>query len=294
MASSLRTLLDRGSSTSLASGPQPAYLEGQYQSMMFVNRCTQTYDTSYGKGCIDWWCLPSSATYFSVEAWGGGGGGAGSSDCGCNFGWPGGSGAYVKKIFTSTEVAAAAGTCYCMCVSPASCCSPDQTCGYKGCRSYVVGSGLSNFCADGGEPGCTLFCMTGCGGNWTGMCPHPCFSNCACYYDCTDPQVTGVPGRHGYIYTNFHCENNWCYYATIFPGPPQEGNSDTVYKLVRFCGNTEASHDRCKVPGYMQTFFRGGEGQISIGVGGNSTRVCGDGCCCGWNGGPGMIKINWK
>lgn len=294
MAQSLRSLLDKGSSDSINSGPQPAYLEGNYESMSFVNRCSQNHDTSYGKGCFCPWCLPSGATYVEMEAWGGGGGGAGSSDCGCVFGWPGGSGAYVKKQFSEAEVTSAAGTCYCMCVAPSSCCSPTMSCGYKGCRSYIVGSGLSNFCAEGGEPGCAFFCMTGCGGNWTGMCPHPCFSNCACYFDCSDAGTTGVPGRHGFLYTDVHSSSDWCYYRTIFPGPPMDGFTDTVYRSVRFCGNTEASHDRCKVQGYMQTGFLGHNEFISIGIGGNSTRVCGDGCCCGWQGGPGMIRINWR
>lgn len=294
MAQSLRTLLDVGSSDSLRSGPQPAYLEGDYESMTFVNRCSQSYNTDYGKGCFCPWCLPSGATYASFEAWGGGGGGAGSDGCGCVFGWPGGSGAYVKKTFSSTEVAAADGTCYCMCIGPASCCSPTMSCGYKGCRSYIVGSGLSGFCADGGEPGCARYCMSGCGGNWTGMCPHPCFTNCACFYDCTEAGVTGVPGRHGLLYVNSHNSGNWCGYQQIMVAPPMDGHGDVVYKAVRFCGNTEASHDRCKANGYAQNGMLGGDGIIAVGLGGNSTRVCGDGCCCGWNGGPGMIRINWK
>ena len=296
---SLRSLLDIGSSDSLISGPQPAYMEGDYESMYFHNRCTQQYNTDYGKSCIDWWQLPSDVTAVTMEVWGGGGGGAGScnpgnNDCGCNFGWPGGSGAYAKKTFTKAEAISARGTCYCMCTSPASCCSPNMTCGYKGCKSYIVGSGLTNFCADGGEPGCTQFCMSGCGGNWTGMCPHPCYTNCACYYDCTDATVTGVPGRHGFLYTNFHCSSNWCYYSQVFAGPPFDGNNDTVYHLVRFCGNTEASTDRCKAGGFMAAGMRGDSGNIPVGVGGNSTRTCGDGCCCGWSGGPGLIRINWK
>ena len=291
---SLRTLLGKGSTSSLTSGPQPAWLEGDYESMNFINRCSQSHDTNYGKGCFCPWCLPTGVTFVEMSMWGGGGGGAGSGSCGCNFGWPGGSGAYIKKSFSASEVAAAAGTCYCMCVSPASCCSPNETCGYRGCRSYIVGSGLTNFCAEGGMPGCTRFCMSGCGGNWTGVCPHPNSTDCACYYECAEAGVSGVPGRHGYIYTNTHSSGNWCYYQTWFAGPPNEGHNDTVYKAVRFCGNTEASHDRCKVPGLMNTGFRGGEDNISVGVGGNSTRVCGDGCCCGWAGGPGMIRINWK
>jgi hypothetical protein len=291
---SLRTLLGKGSTESLTSGPQPAWLEGDYESMNFINRCSQRHDTDYGKSCFCPWCLPSGVTFVEMSMWGGGGGGAGSGSCGCNFGWPGGSGAYIKKSFSDSEVAAAAGTCYCMCVSPASCCSPSETCGYRGCRSYIVGSGLTNFCAEGGMPGCTRYCMSGCGGNWTGVCPHPNSTDCACYYECAEAGISGVPGRHGYIYTNTHSSGNWCYYQTWFAGPPNEGHNDTVYKAVRFCGNVEASHDRCKVPGLMNTGFRGGEDNISVGVGGNSTRVCGDGCCCGWPGGPGMIRINWK
>lgn len=294
MAQSLRTLLDRGSTTSLTSGPQPAFLEGDYESMSFINRCTEAHNTDYGKGCFCPWCLPSGVTFVEMEVWGGGGGGAGSGSCGCVFGWPGGSGAYAKRLFTDSEVSTAAGTCYCMCTAPSSCCSPTMECGYKGCRSYIVGSGLSNFCADGGEPGCAQFCMSGCGGNWTGMCPHPCMPNCACYYDCADAQVTGVPGRHGYLYVNTHNSGNWCAYQSIIPGPPQDGHNDTVYAAVRFCGNTEPSHDRCKVGGLFNTGFRGGESNHHIGRGANSTRVCGDGCCCGWGGGPGMIRISWK
>ena len=291
---SLRQLLDKGSTDSLSSGPQPAYLEGEFESMYFVNRCSHQYNTDYGMSCIDWWSLPSDVTTVTMEVWGAGGGGAGSGSCGCVFGWPGGSGAYAKKTFSGSEAIGARGTCYCMCIAPASCCSPTMNCGYKGCKSWIIGSGLSNFCADGGDPGKACFCMSGCGGNWTGMCPHPDMGTCACYYDCTSTGVTGVPGRHGFLYANLHCSGNWCGYASIMPAPPFDGNNDTIYHLVRFCGNTEASHDRCKTGGIMTTGFRGNDSMIPIGQGSNSTRVCGDGCCCGWGGGPGMIRINWK
>ena len=97
------------------------------------------------------WRPPAGTTFLKFEIWGGGGSGPGT--CCCMWGTPGGSGAYAYKcICSDTDLG---GCLYEICVASASCCTPVNR-GANGCKSFVVGHGLNNFCAEGGYGGMSI------------------------------------------------------------------------------------------------------------------------------------------
>lgn len=91
------------------------------------------------------WTVPAGATIAKFEVWGAGAG-SGAGVC-CGGSPTGASGAYATIIIPVT-----AGCQYTLC---AGCAHGTQAyctyqCDLSGCKSYVIGYGLTNFCADGG------------------------------------------------------------------------------------------------------------------------------------------------
>jgi hypothetical protein len=122
----------------------------------------------YQETCCVTWIVPSGVTCATFEIWGGGGSGAGM--CCCGGGPPGGSGAYAKKTIPVTAAA-----CYQLFLAPATQCSSANT-GCRGCTTSIIGTGLTNFCAEGGIGGCS-YCN-----------PQCCNSMCTC--GCTPVTAT--------------------------------------------------------------------------------------------------------
>jgi len=197
-------------------------------------------DTSgcWNCGATCTWTVPAGVTCARFQLWGAG---AGSGyGCCCAFTPFGGTGAYASVIIPVT-----AGNSYTICSGCAHCCRPPQAGygnvnGYQGCPSYVTGTGLSNFCAEGGESsiGCQLqtrsicgisqgYCMFlgGCVCDNNSVCWHPdissggqggtgspacCFDNmfpmmssCRTYYgSATSGTVYGIRGSYGSIAVN--------------------------------------------------------------------------------------------
>ena len=121
------------------------------------NFCTGNHTCQYE--CLVW-RPPAGTTFVKFEIWGGGGGGPGS--CCCMMGTPGGSGAYAYKcICTGYDLG---GCIYEFCIAGMSCCSPESF-GYRGCKSFAIGYGLQNFCAEGGGMG-----YSHCHCNWPQSC----------------------------------------------------------------------------------------------------------------------------
>jgi len=117
----------------------------EYQQLQFRTHCAVNRNRYFE--CYIW-KPPVGTTFIKFELWGGGGGGPGT--CCCMWGVPGGSGSYAFKcICTGFDLA---GCTYEICVASASCCSPYNY-GARGCKSFVVGYGLNNFCAEGGMGG---------------------------------------------------------------------------------------------------------------------------------------------
>ena len=98
------------------------------------------------------WKVPEGARLATFEIWGAGGNGAGAA-C-CQQGIPGGSGAYAYKTINVTP-----GQCYIACnpIGQQCCyfCIANHQCGFRGGKTYIKGDGLTNFCAEGGNPGVT-------------------------------------------------------------------------------------------------------------------------------------------
>jgi len=115
--------------------------------------CASTGNVNSGISCT--WTVPTGVTSITIELWGGGGGGAapgGMCTC-CNYGQGGGGGAYSRKTLAVT-----AGSQYVLCAgaggqggipSTSSVCC----CGQRGVTTYVTGTGLTSFCAEGGYGG---------------------------------------------------------------------------------------------------------------------------------------------
>ena len=133
-----------------------------------------------GSSCT--WTVPSGVTCARFQIWGAGG--ASGMACCCGYGIAGGTGAYASVIMPVS-----AGNSYTLCAGCAYCCWPSWNAQVNpGCASYVQGSGLTNFCAMGGE-GCLFkrgcshgeqgWCImeqsfrqsVGCCLRWMGMCP---------------------------------------------------------------------------------------------------------------------------
>ena len=121
---------------------------------IFQATCWTCRQQDYQETCCYSWIVPTGVTNATFEIWGGGGGGGGARCCG--YGPPGGAGAYSKKTVSVT-----AADCYQLFLAPATDCSSDA-CGCRGCTTYVVGTGLSNFCAEGGMSGCWTCSPTTC------------------------------------------------------------------------------------------------------------------------------------
>ena len=135
--------------------PGSEYTQLQFRSHCAVNRFR--YFECYV------WKPPAGTTFIKFEVWGGGGGGPGT--CCCMWGTPGGSGAYAYKcICTGYDLG---GSVYEICTASASCCSPSNV-GSRGCKSFVTGPGLTNFCAEGGFGG-QSFCVN-CMPGWEQFC----------------------------------------------------------------------------------------------------------------------------
>lgn len=299
---SLRTLLDAPDPNAISfdTGTAPNWQRNPVDSHLFYAQYGMcSYNQDYDNDCWSEWCIEGGMDIITFELWGAGGGGAGS--CCCGWGPPGGSGAYTTIIIDNT------GNDYvqdiCLCVAVASCCSPDRTCGYRGCQTQIAGSGLCNICAEGGRPGCSICNFFDCFPNsGCGVIEHPCNTDCACFFGCAtqnpggeDVFATGVPGRYGWIQTDCTSPGNFCWYKVALPIPAGLGTNDTSYKMVRASCNTGARLDMCHVSGWANDNATGGTNGVSwpVGVGGNTARVCGGGCCCGTAGGPGLIKISW-
>ena len=101
-----------------------------------------------GKCC--YWCVPANVYKVTFEIWSGGGGGPGHTCCNnCSFSIGGAGGNYALKTIDTNP-----GCQYTVCAGGSWPCGKSHGCvAGMGCRSYVNGYNLSNFCATGGCPG---------------------------------------------------------------------------------------------------------------------------------------------
>ena len=300
MATNLRDLLGLVTDGEVNRGPDPDTLLPQYalegynvqyiglgnwQQQMCQDPLSNYSD--YHHSYYPNWTVPSGATDVIFEIWGGGGGGAVS--CCCSHGVPGGAGAYAFKRLSGSEVVP--GCQYQICIAQ-SACYPTSKCGRRGCKTYILGHELTNFCAEGGHGGCSYCFEQGCywlthRRNESG-CKSGC---CAIYYGATGGAV-GLPGA-----TESRCYSQRCYNKYFFPYPGGLVNSKGGYVTTKFnCGHCNCMRCEMKMATKLVGFGQGQcSGQNGVpGFGGASAQSCENGPVCGRGGHGGMARISYK
>jgi hypothetical protein len=237
------------------------------------------YDTTFANvashTCT--WTVPAGVDGVTFEIWGGGGGGAsGYCECDCRIRTGGGAGGG----YSSITIPVTSGSTYDMTMGNGGVASsgdggPESSGnGSRGCnggKTFITGTGLTNFCAEGGQGGYS---------NIT----HNCYS-CACQFDGGGPAYGGtVNFKGGFASTGrLGSSSCWGFYSLggdgAGPGGGAAGMNMAAYSSWQY-GN------RCDNPSMDGTLPGGG------GAGHGCTdcicRTTGSG-----RGAPGLIKITW-
>lgn len=302
--SSLRNLLDVASSTLVPVatyyGPQNSH------EIYFRGSHCWVYDNNhdYNRQWFTWCVPPRCICKIQFEIWGGGGGGGGS--CCCMTSWPAYSGQYQK----CTVCAADRGInqldccCYDICAGSVTCRHPGNG-GYDGCKSFVVGPGLDNFCACGGCHGysccfghayyggaCTtrLNWMTGEPWSRWQTDKYSCDLNCRACCNVRGKDYWGAVG--GYNQSDCQDCGNWCWMKRFAPFAPGQDAKMGTFATVRYpemadCGRRSTLWLTGNNGGLSGDCFRNGP----PGMGAMGSDTYGGGCCCGSEGAAGLVKI---
>lgn len=271
--------------------------------------CDTTVDFRCGACCL--WTVPAGVSCARFQLWGAGAGRG--YVCCCGYIPFGGTGAYASVIIPVTP-----GDTYTLCAGCAYCCyagnSNTNVNGQPGCQSFVVGNGISNFCAQGGES--SLFCelnvrntfnqlcatqncryLGGCicsngsvchitGGTFTYGSPGCCWDNifpmiasCKTFYgSATVGTVYGINGAFGSIAVN--CNGGICAQHPPIYGFP------TTSCCVALITNSDVGGCCCKTS----------TGTLCVpGAGSWAQYQCG-GCVqrCGDAGRAGMVCVSYR
>jgi len=212
-----------------------------------------------GKCC--YWCVPNGASTVTFEIWSGGGGAPGMTCCNCcSFSIGGAGGSYATKTISTSP-----GCQYSVCAGGSWPCGKAHTCvAGMGCKSYINGHNLSNFCVEGGCPG--WMCN---GDAWGPRHTHTC-SNCrVCGIFGADFGMMGTSGTepgHGGCH---------CWYTYSFSGSaPMIGKQQVGVTNVSWCScgchiDWPASGGQSGVSSYCGNWAKccgGGSGQGGSGV----------------------------
>jgi hypothetical protein len=225
------------------------------------------------------WVVPTGVTGVTFEIWGGGGGGAsGNCECDCRVrtGAGGGGG------YSTITIPVAPGATYAMTMGNGGVASN----GYggptnsgagaaRGCcggTTFITGTGLSNFCAEGGKGGCNDLATN-------------CYS-CACQADFGGLAYGGsINFKGGFAQMGRIGGNScWSFFSNggdaAGPGGGSGGKNMGSYSSFAY-------GDRCQNP-LMDGMLPGG---------GGAGHGCGSECACctvgSGRGAPGLIKITW-
>ena len=219
-----------------------------------------------GKCCL--WTVPTNATRVTFEIWSGGGGGPGNTCCGCCTHANGGMGGnYAVKTITTSP-----GCQYRVCAGGAWRCNKAHTCtAGMGCKSYVTGHNLSNFCVNGG-----------CGGH---MCNGDAWGNTLWSAQCANCGICGIFGADfgimgssgGYFGRGYH----HCIHKSAFTG-----QAPFIGKMFA-AGTYDAT---CICGCYVNWPAGGGTAGISACYSGDAEVCCAGGV---GQGGSGMVKITF-
>lgn len=255
------------------------------------------------------WTVPGGASCARFQIWGAGG--MGGYGCCCAFAPFGGTGAYASVIIPVTP-----GDTYTLCAGCAFCCcacAGGSGNNVAGCASFVTGTGLTNFCAEGGES--DLYCqmVTRCThGSALGYCmflggcicsnnsvcwntegqgaigaPACCFDNmlpmissCKRHYgSATSGTVFGIRGSYGSIAVN--CNGIIC-----VQHPPIYGFASSSCCAYLISTNYAGGYCRSVQAGYMAVPSAGASAFMKCG--GNSSTPFGD------FGRGGMVCVSYR
>ena len=219
-----------------------------------------------GRCCL--WTVPNNVSTVTFEIWSGGGGGAGNTCCDCFYRSSGGGAGGGYAVQTAETCP---GCQYRICAGGSWPCSRAHTCSASmGCKSYVQGQGLSNFCVVGGCG--ALACVEG--DEWGQRHQKNCANCNICGVYGAD---FGVMGSVGNLMGSSMC---YCHGRTSFSGQaPMIGKTMVVSSQESWC--------TC---GCYVNWPAGG------GMSGESS-YCGDPamCCAGGSGqgGSGIVKVSF-
>jgi len=253
------------------------------------------------------WCVPSCCVCkVQFEIWGGGGGGGGA--CCCMSGVAGHSGQYNKyTLCAATQgVNQLDGCCYCLCAGSVTCRHPGNG-GFDGCKSFVVGPGLSNFCACGGCVGYSC-CFGGGSSRWGcqfRMNWQTSYSWCRWQTNCwsDEREIRECCCEYGKeywgsqaSYNQMDCQDcgNWYMMKNVSSTAPYQDGKFGTFNIQRHhsmatCGRVETLWLTGNNGGLSSDCFRNGP----PGHGGFSADVFGNGCCCSSEGAAGLVKVTW-
>lgn len=217
-----------------------------------------------GRCCL--FTVPAKVTRVTFEIWSGGGAGAGHTCCNCcSFAIGGAGGNYAIKTITT-----APGCQYTVCAGGTWNCSKTHTCSASlGCRSYVTGYNLSNFCVTGG-----------CGG-W--MCNGDAWGPRHHTNGCANCNICGMFGA------------DFGMMGTVGMKPGHGGCR--CWRVMQFTGTAPiigltqasgASESWCTCACYNGPFASGGMSGLSSYCG-NFAKCC----AAGVSGGSGIVKITY-
>ena len=214
------------------------------------------------------WVVPSNVGTVTFEIWSGGGGATGNTCCGCcshSIGGAGGNYA-VKTVDTSP------GCTYTVCSGGSWRCSKAHNCtAGMGCRSYVTGFGLDNFCTHGGCPG------------W--MCNGDAWGPRTNSAQCANCGVCGIFGADfgimGTVGAMFGRGYRHCMHKTSFTG-----QAPFIGKM--YAGGTRNAQCQCGC--YVNFPSGGGTSGLSACRSTNAQMCCAGGV---GQGGAGIVKITF-
>ena len=190
-------------------GTNPGVLWIYNERALSCQNCANAGDCveqANGKCCL--WTVPANTSCVTFEIWSGGGGGAGHTCCNnCSFSIGGAGGNYAVR-----SVAVCPNWTYTVCAGGSWPCAKSHTCNASmGCRSFVQGCNLSNFCAEGGCGG--IMCN---GDGFAGGDIRHFSSGCANCLICTSHGADfGVSGSTGFKGGQSMCR---CNGVTSFTG----------------------------------------------------------------------------
>ena len=275
-----------------------------------LNECSCQYGQQ-----VHSWCVPPGISQASFHIWGAGGPGAPLGQCG--VGVPSGSGAYAFKTVSVTP-----GECYNMVVGHMWCCCSDVAntavwkttpvqndggnwAGYG--KTYVTGTGLTNFCAEGGFSGNFACC------DLTDFATTL-FDSSEAYYGQSPNDSAGGPyrawyygadgglrGRKGYINPNGLGPDQLCNFRAWVPLP-----NCSVYGKCgghayhAACCNQHNPHDNWRhfaenvEQGYCGNTQSMQNNWDYAGAGSGIGTTCGGNCYCGGRAGAGKARVIFR